>query len=152
MEPDPLVQSFGFVTNSFGDLITRIESPGRENCRKNTAGPNEFTDFEKFKVEHRRRPKTISLSNSAQHPGTGITLQLIALRVMYCGGPALSRATGRAGKICIGARKRPLRLNFSIFRLQRKFDFCDEIFEILESWTDPPCSKVLASLQIRLAI
>ena len=71
-----LFQSFGFVTNSFGDLVTRIESYDRENFTKNTVGPNEFTDFEKFKVEHRRRPKTISWSNSAQQPGTGITLQL----------------------------------------------------------------------------
>ena len=51
----------------------------------------------------------------------------IAARVLriILGGPALSRATGRAGKICLGARKRPLRPIFSIFELQRKFDCCD---------------------------
>ena len=50
------------------------------------------------------------------------------------GGPALSRATGRAGKICIGARARPRRPNFPIFELQRKFGFCVENFEISVSW------------------
>jgi len=46
----PLVQSSAFVTNSFGDLAARIESINREKLRKNTAKPNEHTDFEKFKV------------------------------------------------------------------------------------------------------
>ena len=49
---NPLVQSSDFVSNSFGDLATRIASIDRRNLRKNTARPNEFTDFEKFKVSH----------------------------------------------------------------------------------------------------
>ena len=50
------------------------------------------------------------------------------------GGPALSRAAGRAGKICLGARKRPLWAIFSVFELQRKFDFCDKILQFSASW------------------
>ena len=69
MEPDPLFQLRGFVTNSFGDLGPRVESDGRKKRTQNTVWPNEFTDFEKFTVEH--------------PAGTGITLQLSALRVMY---------------------------------------------------------------------
>ena len=54
-----LFQPSAFVTNSFCDLAARIASIGRGNFRKNIARPNDFTDFEKFKVEHPPRPKTI---------------------------------------------------------------------------------------------
>ena len=83
MEPDPLLQFMGFVTNSFGDLGPRIESDGRKKRTQNTVWPNEFTDFNKFTVEHPAGRNTILGSISAQRPGTGITLQLTALRVMY---------------------------------------------------------------------
>ena len=79
---NPLLQPSAFVANSFGDLAAPIESIGRENFRKNTARPNEFTDFEKIEVEHPNRPKTIVATIWANHPGTGITLRLTALRVM----------------------------------------------------------------------
>ena len=88
---------------------------------------------------------------AANDPGTGITLRTTALRVMYGGGPAISRATGRAGKICLGARKRPLRSNFSIFELQRKIDFCDKISKFWGHGTGPWLNPA-PSLQIRLAI
>ena len=51
------------------------ESHMRENNWKNTVGPNEFTDFEKFLVEHTDSTKTIVATNWANHPGDGITLQ-----------------------------------------------------------------------------
>ena len=47
----------------------------RENNGKNTAGPNEFTDFEQFGLEHTDSTKTILATNWANHPGDGITLQ-----------------------------------------------------------------------------
>ena len=47
----------------------------RENNEKNTAGPNEFTDVEQFGLEHHDSPKTIVVTNWANHPGDGITLQ-----------------------------------------------------------------------------
>ena len=56
---NPLLQSSAFVSNSFGDLATRIASIDRGTLRKNTARPNEFTDFEKFKVSHPKSRKTI---------------------------------------------------------------------------------------------
>ena len=43
--------------------------------QKNTVGPNELTDFEKFKVEHSENTKTILATNSPDHPGNGITLR-----------------------------------------------------------------------------
>ena len=130
----PVFQVSGFVSNSFCVLNARIESHSKDKHTKNTNGPNEFTDFEKFAIEHPAGGKTIRVSISAQRPGTGITVQLAALRSMCIGGPALSRATGRAGKICLGARKRPLRPNFSIFQLQRKLNCRDKNVEILAPW------------------
>ena len=47
----------------------------RENFGKNMVGPNEFTDFEKFRVEHTDPPKTIRVTNWPDHPGDGITRQ-----------------------------------------------------------------------------
>ena len=47
----------------------------RENFRKNTVGRNEFTDFEKFEVEHSENVKTILATTSPNHPGDGITLR-----------------------------------------------------------------------------
>ena len=47
----------------------------RENNGKNTVGPNELTDFEKFDVEHPETTKTIFTTNSPNHPGDGITLR-----------------------------------------------------------------------------
>ena len=64
-----------FVSNSFGDLAVPIESLDRENQRKNTAGPNEFTDFEKNEIEHPKRTKTILATTWAEHPASGITLR-----------------------------------------------------------------------------
>ena len=46
----------------------------QNKCTQNTVGPNEFTDLEKFGVEHHRRPKTIFVMTLAERPGTGITL------------------------------------------------------------------------------
>ena len=63
------------VTHLFGDMTPRIESHMWENNGKNTAGPNEFTDFEKFEVEHPETTKTILATNSPNHPGDGITLR-----------------------------------------------------------------------------
>ena len=96
MDRPPVFQSIGLVSNSFCDLTTRIESHGRETHTQNTVLSNEFTDFEKFTIEHRSRPKTISCSISAKHPGTGITLQLTALRVMF-GGARASQPEPPAG-------------------------------------------------------
>ena len=78
---DPLLQLNGFVTNSFCDLTPPNESHGRKKRTQNTFSPNELTDFDQFTVEHPARPKTILPSISAQRPGTGITLQLSALRI-----------------------------------------------------------------------
>ena len=47
----------------------------KENNAKNTFGPNEFTDFEKFTFEHPETTKTIFATNSPNHPGDGITLR-----------------------------------------------------------------------------
>ena len=47
----------------------------RENYKKNTVGPNEFTDFEQLGLEHVDRTKTILATNWPNHPGNGITLQ-----------------------------------------------------------------------------
>ena len=47
----------------------------QENNGKNAAGPNEFTDFEQFGLEHPDSIKTIVATNWANHPGDGITLQ-----------------------------------------------------------------------------
>ena len=47
----------------------------RENNGKNTAGPNEFTDFEQFPVEHTDRTTTVLATNWPNHPGDGITRQ-----------------------------------------------------------------------------
>ena len=47
----------------------------RENFGKNTVGPNEFTDFEKFGLENPDPIKTIFATNWYNHPGDGITLQ-----------------------------------------------------------------------------
>ena len=47
----------------------------RKPWEKNTVGPNEFTDFEKFDVEHPENIKTIFGTNWPNHPGDGITLQ-----------------------------------------------------------------------------
>ena len=63
------------ATNSFCDLAPPNESHMRENFGKNTAGPNEFTDFEKFGLEHPDSPKTMFAMNWPNHPGDGITLQ-----------------------------------------------------------------------------
>ena len=63
------------ATNSFCDLAPPNESHMRENNGKNTAGPNEFTDFEQFGFEHPDRTKTIVATNWANHPGDGMTLQ-----------------------------------------------------------------------------
>ena len=46
----------------------------RENNGKNTAGPNEFTDFKQFGLEHPDFIKTIVATNWTNHPGDGITL------------------------------------------------------------------------------
>ena len=47
----------------------------RENNGKNTAGPNECTDFEQFGLEHTDRPKTMLAMTWPNHPGDGITLR-----------------------------------------------------------------------------
>ena len=47
----------------------------QENNWKNTAGPNEFADFEQFRIEHTGRLKTILVTNWPVHPGDGITLR-----------------------------------------------------------------------------
>ena len=48
----------------------------RKNNERNTVGPKEFTDFEKFDVEHPENINTIFGRNSPNHPGDGITLRL----------------------------------------------------------------------------
>ena len=47
----------------------------KENNAKNAFGPNEFTDFEKFNLEHPENPKMIFATNWLNHPGDGITLR-----------------------------------------------------------------------------
>ena len=47
------------VAHSFCDLAPPSESHMRENNWKNTVAPNEFTDFEKFDIEHLDPLKTI---------------------------------------------------------------------------------------------
>ena len=42
---------------------------------KNTAGRNEFTDFEQFTREHTENIKTMLAMNWPNHPGDGITLR-----------------------------------------------------------------------------
>ena len=73
---DTVLQTIGFVSNSFCDLTAPIESHGREKHTQNTIVANEFTDLEIFTHEHAARPKTMHVSISAKRPGTGITLQL----------------------------------------------------------------------------
>ena len=63
-----LLHLSSFVANSFCDLVRPIESHSRKNIRKNTVGPNEFTDFENFGFEHPRRCKTMFHVNSAKTP------------------------------------------------------------------------------------
>ena len=78
-----LVPESSAATNSFCDLAPPNESHVQENYGKNTVGPNEFTDFEKFELEHIKGPKSIHVSTSAEHPGNGITLDgKTALRIM----------------------------------------------------------------------
>ena len=84
-------------------------------------------------VEHLARCNTISVSISAQRPGTGITLQLSALRVM---------CESKIGKVwCFSETEVVVSERFSApgmhFELQRNIDFCDTNFEISTSWTDP---------------
>ena len=50
--------------------------------RTNPGSPNVFTDLEQFEREHPAKPKTIFVTNAANHPGTGITLRTTALRVI----------------------------------------------------------------------
>ena len=52
-----------------------IICPARQKM-KNTVGPNELPDFQKFKVEQPDGPKTIFVTNSPNHTGNGITLRL----------------------------------------------------------------------------
>ena len=47
----------------------------KENNAKNTFGPNEFTDFDNFKLEHPENTKTIFATDWPNHPGDGITLR-----------------------------------------------------------------------------
>ena len=61
-----------------------------------TVGPNEFTDFDKFELEHPENIKPIFATNAVNHPGTGITLRTAALRVMY-GGDRASQPKPLAG-------------------------------------------------------
>ena len=70
-----LAQERFFATNSFCDLAPPIESHMRENNGKNTAGPNEFTDFEQFNREHTENIKTMLAMNWPNHPSDGITLR-----------------------------------------------------------------------------
>ena len=66
-------------------FVLRFGGANRKRWSKklpeNTAKPNEFTDFEKFKVEHPPRIKTILATTSVEQPVSGITLRLTALRV-----------------------------------------------------------------------
>ena len=77
-----LLQVSAFVTNSFCDLTPPIESLDPKNLWKNTGLQKEFTDSEKFKVEHPQRTKTLFDPYWLENPVFGITLQLTALRVM----------------------------------------------------------------------
>ena len=63
------------VTHLFGDMTLPIESHMPENNGKNTVALNQFTDFEKFDVEHPDKPKTIFGTNLPNHPGDGMTLR-----------------------------------------------------------------------------
>ena len=70
-----LASTISGATNSFCYFAPPNESHVRENNGKNTPGPNEFTDFKQFGLEHPDFTKTIVATNWANHPGDGITLQ-----------------------------------------------------------------------------
>ena len=82
-EADPLLHSIFGCANSFFDLTTPFESPKPRNLEKNTEKPNEFTDSEHSCVMWARRRKTMFAAKPVKHLGVGITLETIALRVMY---------------------------------------------------------------------
>ena len=70
------------VAHLFCDLTPPIESHMRENNGKNTVGPNEFTDFEKFEVEHPENTKTVLARTGPINPVTVLLFGGIALRVV----------------------------------------------------------------------
>ena len=76
-------------------------------------GPNEFTDFEQFEVERAQGRKSRHATNSAKHPGTGITLRLTALRVMC------DTSTGRHKAMKFAPARTPER--FSAARTPERF-------------------------------
>ena len=64
----PVFHLSSFVANSFCDLVQPTESHSRKNIRKNTVGPNKFTDFENFGFEHPGQFKTMFFVNLAETP------------------------------------------------------------------------------------
>ena len=82
-DANPMVHSRSGCANSFFDLGTPFESQKPNEQRKNTEKPNEFTDSENFSLEVAPRLKTMFAMKPANHLGVGITLETIALRVMY---------------------------------------------------------------------
>ena len=65
-----------YSTNALGAVLLHKHNALRVTCEKinakNSAGPNEFIDFEQFGLEHPDRTKTIFATNWANHPGDGI--------------------------------------------------------------------------------
>ena len=81
-DADPVFQSSSGCANSFFDLATPFESQKPNAQRKNTEKPNEFTDSENFSPNGVAQMISMFATNSVNHPGVGITLETIALRVM----------------------------------------------------------------------
>ena len=59
-----------------------LRSPMPHSLWKNMVRQNEVADFEQFSIERPVRPRYIHVSISVQRPGTGINLQVTALRFM----------------------------------------------------------------------
>ena len=76
-----MLQSSSAAANSFFELTSAFESDMLGLDGKITESSNEFTDFENFEFERVARPKTISATQAANHPGVGITLKATALRI-----------------------------------------------------------------------
>ena len=100
-----------------------------EKTMKNIVGPNEFTDFEKFEVEHPENIKTMFARNSANHPGDGITLRQnrSLSHILMCKASAARQWNSR--------QRRKLIENQIFIRYQRQFFIKFWIFKILGSMT-----------------
>jgi len=58
----------------FAIWCDQTKAIAEKHFRKNTVGPNEFTDFENFDFEHTPQPKRFFMLIYPKHPGTGTSL------------------------------------------------------------------------------